>query len=166
MLWIAFNFVSLQCKTQQFAKKGMDSNRCELLSILYLCSVKHNLLALQGRTCWLWIAFNFVSLQCKTQQRTRRDGPTSSCELLSILYLCSVKHNLDSAVIRFTELWIAFNFVSLQCKTQLTETIDPHFSSCELLSILYLCSVKHNRCGKKRNNKRVVNCFQFCIFAV
>ena len=165
-MWIAFNFVSLQCETQQLTDTEHQRPCCELLSILYLCSVKHNVAA--SITKWqsvvncfqfcifavwnttglqpvkyrevLWIAFNFVSLQCETQQFEQFTEGDKCCELLSILYLCSVKHNVYCSNINIT--------------------------FCELLSILYLCSVKHNFTSSSTALAGVVNCFQFCIFAV
>ena len=217
-LWIAFNFVSLQCETQRFSFTLFLIQSCELLSILYLCSVKHNLVqkmhagsfvvncfqfcifAVWNTTSkknnekyvWLWIAFNFVSLQCETQLLFFTNQKVVCCELLSILYLCSVKHNEGRAGNKYNPvvncfqfcifavwnttsknnnekyvwLWIAFNFVSLQCETQQFDEVSDGNSRCELLSILYLCSVKHNFSIEDLFSEMVVNCFQFCIFAV
>ena len=140
----------------------------------------------------LWIAFNFVSLQCYLQQIVRINVPRKRCELLSILYLCSVIYNtllylIDCIVVvncfqfcifavlfttnscrypPYNRLWIAFNFVSLQCYLQPNGGYLDNETSCELLSILYLCSVIYNDESPRSNRRGVVNCFQFCIFAV
>ena len=140
-LWIAFNFVSLQCETQLFCILLACCSGCELLSILYLCNVKHNL-------------FPHLS--------THRH--VVNCFQFCIFAVWNTTLNLFSAI--FNELWIAFNFVSLQCETQLVPLVAPNNLCCELLSILYLCSVKHNHRDIINIPVIVVNCFQFCIFAV
>ena len=120
-LWIAFNFVSLQCYLQRFKFAVVPSIGCELLSILYLCSVIYNIYSLTTSkvrvvNCFqfcifavlfttlcvylktitgLWIAFNFVSLQCYLQHDYEWANYECGCELLSILYLCSVIYNRD-----------------------------------------------------------------------
>ena len=192
LLWIAFNFVSLQCETQLAKPAVSDIIRCELLSILYLCSVKHNLTSSINATGLVVNCFQFCIFAVWNTTQQYKASQHSCCELLSILYLCSVKHNerrrgeeLAPVVNCFqfcifavwnttfevfynvtTMLWIAFNFVSLQCETQqIVYTLSAN-KSCELLSILYLCSVKHNSRAGELLPSVVVNCFQFCIFAV
>ena len=165
-LWIAFNFVSLQCETQPSTIVKNIATRCELLSILYLCSVKHNRKFPRTSQKLVVNCFQFcIFAVWNTTSLLVSNSPTC-CELLSILYLCSVKHNMAKRVITKEELWIAFNFVSLQCETQHTLISSKWKGCCELLSILYLCSVKHNNKRLTRLPWEVVNCFQFCIFAV
>ena len=165
-LWIAFNFVSLQCETQLRLVLYIYYGCCELLSILYLCSVKHNQVYRYQRRKVVVNCFQFCIFAVWNTTLGKQVVKKSCCELLSILYLCSVKHNGTAFLIGAPMLWIAFNFVSLQCETQ---RISRHFItciSCELLSILYLCSVKHNFLTTCLKSFLVVNCFQFCIFAV
>ena len=140
----------------------------------------------------LWIAFNFVSLQCYLQRNASAEYCSTSCELLSILYLCSVIYNklkypsifhvvvncfqfcifavlfttFFFFLILWLRLWIAFNFVSLQCYLQHNFFLLILYYCCELLSILYLCSVIYNLFAGLNAKQCVVNCFQFCIFAV
>ena len=170
LLWIAFNFVSLQCYLQLIPAAIHPTIGCELLSILYLCSVIYNLMAVtlimkRVVNCFqfcifavlfttmkvpgatdeaLWIAFNFVSLQCYLQQSAVSLITMAGCELLSILYLCSVIYNMRIWMHNLTQLWIAFNFVSLQCYLQRMGRKAMWCWCCELLSILYLCSVIYN----------------------
>ena len=144
MLWIAFNFVSLQCETQPLGNCKSPQSRCELLSILYLCSVKHNY-DYDSITHRLVVnCFQFCIFAVWNTTRQNKRTIPNGCELLSILYLCSVKHNEMKCSEQFVRLWIAFNFVSLQCETQHSVNCFALRRRCELLSILYLCSVKHN----------------------
>ena len=143
-LWIAFNFVSLQCETQRSSNSRRGKRCCELLSILYLCSVKHNLVECFRQNTQLWIAFNFVSLQCETQQITKISIQTIVVNCFQFCIFAVWNTTGYMLLPEYAELWIAFNFVSLQCETQPLTLFTVIHKSCELLSILYLCSVKHN----------------------
>ena len=63
-------------------------------------------------------------------------------------------------------LWIAFKFVSLYWSQQREWWIAKPVSSCELLSNLYLCTDRNNRCWRYFLGSGVVNCFQICIFVL
>ena len=118
------------------------------------------------RSLMLWIAFNFVSLQCETQHLSCGYHHPHSCELLSILYLCSVKHNYETKNLVRSLVVNCFQFCIFAVWNTTTGLAKREITSCELLSILYLCSVKHNMINSVDNTEIVVNCFQFCIFAV
>ena len=121
-LWIAFNFVSLHYDLQCFYISKISRSRCELLSISYLCIMIYNRSKLFFRldlvvncfqfrifALWftieiyfivyfnvLWIAFNFVSLHYDLQCRILCFCARSSCELLSISYLCIMIYNVSA----------------------------------------------------------------------
>ena len=119
MLWIAFNFVSLQCYLQQVEKTLYFQSCCELLSILYLCSVIYN----------SWINYNIMKFVVNCFQ---------FC-IFAVLFT-----TIRTTKEKWKWLWIAFNFVSLQCYLQLCCLFVKTLLRCELLSILYLCSVIYN----------------------
>ena len=139
---------------------------CELLSILYLCSVKHNKRIKKEGVLPLWIAFNFVSLQCETQLTTKTNSYLHVVNCFQFCIFAVWNTTILSLRSLPLQLWIAFNFVSLQCETQQNKPFHLTAAGCELLSILYLCSVKHNSAPNSYSLLLVVNCFQFCIFAV
>jgi len=66
-LWIAYNFLSLQGSLQWFLKGGASGVGCELLTIFYLYKVLCSVNCLTSSKCWLWIAYNFLSLQGSLQ---------------------------------------------------------------------------------------------------
>ena len=114
------------------------------------------------------------------------------CELLSVLYICGVIHS--SFHVRITRwpvvncfqffifavlftvceyffeskewLWIAFSSLYLRCYSQYSVYKGLRGIRCELLSVLYICGVIHSRNWFLDRLNRVVNCFQFFIFAV
>ena len=113
-----------------------------------------------------------------------------SCELLSFLYLWTIKSIfsfLDSMLLTVVNcfhfcifelskashclynretkgLWIAFIFVSLNYQKHLLTTRIEVFRCCELLSFLYLWTIKSIMSIRTTTRKQVVNCFHFCIF--
>ena len=112
------------------------------------------------------------------------------CELLSFLYLWTIKSIFDririirgavvncfhfcifelskaSLVLKSTEatmLWIAFIFVSLNYQKHPITDLLPTWFSCELLSFLYLWTIKSIIAPLGKYWRIVVNCFHFCIF--
>ena len=116
LLWIAYNFLSLQGSLQSNYHTTKFSNCCELLTIFYLykvlCSPGH----LRYSDKWvvnclqffiftrffavtkrfhsqiqrLWIAYNFLSLQGSLQSALICMCLLSRCELLTIFYLYKV----------------------------------------------------------------------------
>ena len=170
MLWIAYNFLSLQGSLQSSGNFMLNSPCCELLTIFYLykvlCSITETTISnpfvvnclqffiftrffavikiQQYLIGWLWIAYNFLSLQGSLQWLVLNSVDQFCCELLTIFYLykvlCSVKFNFRwiACVVNclqffiFTRffavgnvwwyeivaLWIAYNFLSLQGSLQ------------------------------------------------
>ena len=165
-LWIAFNFVSLLFEQQQ---KRFSSYESVVVNCFQFCifalwtTTVGNVI---GYTYKLWIAFNFVSLLFEQQHIGLSSKIRLSCELLSILYLCSLNNNLITCKAKWIKLWIAFNFVSLLFEQQQSLIYNGLIRRCELLSILYLCSLNNNRIVHQSRFFQVVNCFQFCIFAL
>ena len=64
------------------------------------------------------------------------------------------------------QLWIAFKFVSLYWSQQQLNYLFISYSSCELLSNLYLCTDRNNLSLYAYPILFVVNCFQICIFVL
>ncbi len=62
------------------------------------------------------------------------------------------------------ELWIAYNFLSLQGSLQLDKTKYLTALGCELLTIFYLYKVLCSEQIRANNERIVVNCLQFFIF--
>ena len=58
-----------------------------------LCPQLKNFLKLRDSSIELWIAFKIVSLTCGIQQMQRYTANSSSCELLSKLYLWRVEYS-------------------------------------------------------------------------
>ena len=140
----------------------------------------------------LWIAFELLSLQWQKQSSRLRFGALVGCELLSNYYLCSGKNNalrglsLARPVVNCfritifavaktmwrlinrttTELWIAFELLSLQWQKQFLVRVTIAHFCCELLSNYYLCSGKNNLFPLGSGIQNVVNCFRITIFAV
>ena len=138
----------------------------------------------------LWIAFIFVSLNYQKHQSDWAIFLASCCELLSFLYLWTIKSipdknsNRKFAVVncfhfcifelskasafhcdnRKPLLWIAFIFVSLNYQKHPTSRTETPKSCCELLSFLYLWTIKSIFLFFQNNGWQVVNCFHFCIF--
>ena len=117
MLWIAFIFVSLNYQKHLVIVNFAKSESCELLSFLYLWTIKSILgtyrqKCLQVVNCFhfcifelskaslgkirqtglpLWIAFIFVSLNYQKHRQRKLSCLTLCCELLSFLYLWTIK---------------------------------------------------------------------------
>ena len=164
MLWIAYNFLSLQGSLQCFFYSLFNNLGCELLTIFYLykvlcsnCVLSTNKIIVVNclqffiftrffavrtlqKVCktLLWIAYNFLSLQGSLQCICVSICYCFGCELLTIFYLYKVLCSSFVAVIISCMLWIAYNFLSLQGSLQF---------------VTYVCEVKD-----------VVNCLQFFIF--
>jgi len=116
MLWIAYNFLSLQGSLQLFNKYASASACCELLTIFYLYKVLCSKMFYVFSSCtvvnclqffiftrffavlikkaspssMLWIAYNFLSLQGSLQSNFLYICFKISCELLTIFYLYKV----------------------------------------------------------------------------
>ena len=215
-LWIAFIFVSLNYQKHHGDVPFDAVISCELLSFLYLWTIKSiGLFRPQVSSCvvncfhfcifelskastgtgWqesrgLWIAFIFVSLNYQKHQHNITKNVNYSCELLSFLYLWTIK-SIESILRSFLfnvvncfhfcifelskassnfhipntfRLWIAFIFVSLNYQKHLHEPFQVTRQGCELLSFLYLWTIKSILFRSDLCKKQVVNCFHFCIF--
>jgi len=165
MLWIAYNFLSLQGSLQLVPGNPTDIHRCELLTIFYLYKVLCSCMDLFSDffvvvNClqffiftrffavgtndelyfsWLWIAYNFLSLQGSLQSFINSILNQKCCELLTIFYLYKVLCSL-----------------AFQTSTS--------FLCCELLTIFYLYKVLCSELHGIDITNIVVNCLQFFIF--
>ena len=142
--------------------------------------------------CWLWFAFNLLSLTYWKQHKNIRTWTTNrlwfafnllsltywkqlsfslvtlykSCDLLSIYYLWHTENNTIFFNIFHDLLWFAFNLLSL------TYWKQPAFSTvsliwrCDLLSIYYLWHTENNKHNEKYREYTVVICFQSIIFDI
>jgi len=167
LLWIAYNFLSLQGSLQFHRLNNVSRTSCELLTIFYLykvlCSFKHcSCLTKSVVNCLQFFIFTrFFAVN------PAEIANHLSCELLTIFYLykvlCSKPYNKRRAwcvvnclqffiFTRFFavncknvswhwQLWIAYNFLSLQGSLQSYLTTFHWVQSCELLTIFYLYKV-------------------------
>jgi len=139
LLWIAYNFLSLQGSLQSMWIVCLMWACCELLTIFYLykvlCSLFHDgILALAVVNClqfFIFTRFFAVPQKAKTKQRL---------------------------------LWIAYNFLSLQGSLQFSFYCVSSSFGCELLTIFYLYKVLCSAMAGALRCPFVVNCLQFFIF--
>ena len=143
-----------------------------------------------GRAFGLWIAFIFVSLNYQKHLQDDVALSFQSCELLSFLYLWTIKSIVGERLAKSCtvvncfhfcifelskaswsqilpwgeELWIAFIFVSLNYQKHLVHIRTTVAVGCELLSFLYLWTIKSISRAWNARHDTVVNCFHFCIF--
>ena len=190
MLWIAFIFVSLNYQKHLIKNRSINLKvvNCFHFCIFELSKASRLLLTILTRL--LWIAFIFVSLNYQKHRLTIIISDVSSCELLSFLYLWTIKsighwkRNHVSLVVNcfhfcifelskasvnntnrsFSLLWIAFIFVSLNYQKHQIDEAILFAPRCELLSFLYLWTIKSIFRYCSSNGAHVVNCFHFCIF--
>ena len=189
-LWIAFIFVSLNYQKHLYTRPLYLHRCCELLSFLYLWTIKSILAKYDyNENCvvncfhfcifelskasaqesnigwaWLWIAFIFVSLNYQKHQYSFTSSGASRCELLSFLYLWTIKSIFLFLSAPHRLLWIAFIFVSLNYQKHRLRAVASACACCELLSFLYLWTIKSIGGWKLPTMSIVVNCFHFCIF--
>mgnify|MGYP006870512957 CR=1 FL=1 len=120
-LWIAYNFLSLQGSLQLELLKKKQNNSCELLTIFYLYKV----------LCSSWFSSN-------------RSKFVVNC--LQFFIFTRFFAVVDNLIYLNNELWIAYNFLSLQGSLQCALLINTVNLGCELLTIFYLykvlCSLK------------------------
>ena len=139
MLWIAYNFLSLQGSLQWAGLWQPLRLCCELLTIFYLYKVL-----------------------CSTYQPFPRTCPVVNClQFFIFTRFFAVKSVL---VTPERMLWIAYNFLSLQGSLQLFPSEKHKEASCELLTIFYLYKVLCSDEVIKYGDCKVVNCLQFFIF--
>ncbi len=114
---------------------------CELLTIFYLYKVLCSFFIGCQRFALLWIAYNFLSLQGSLQfEKSKRNG-NAGCELLTIFYLYKVLCSFQALHLLVVQLWIAYNFLSLQGSLQWGRGGGCWWLGCELLTIFYLYKV-------------------------
>ena len=189
-LWIAFIFVSLNYQKHLPKNKAACLGGCELLSFLYLWTIKSifGFLICHKETvvncfhfcifelskasdcpfrpfsCRLWIAFIFVSLNYQKHLQKNDVICFTCCELLSFLYLWTIK----SIVVKNTsinfEVVNCFHFCIFELSKASVELRRHALGRCELLSFLYLWTIKSIKSSSLPDNDTVVNCFHFCIF--
>mgnify|MGYP006870483782 CR=1 FL=1 len=138
-LWIAYNFLSLQGSLQCGMIISFSSNSCELLTIFYLYKV----------LCSVAGGFSNV---------------LAGCELLTIFYLykvlCSVTilYCIFCSVVNCLQFFIFTRFFAV------CEFCSSRRDCCELLTIFYLYKVLCSYGASANWNLIVVNCLQFFIF--
>ena len=172
LLWIAYNFLSLQGSLQLLGERKEPTERCELLTIFYLYKV-----LCSKPTDWtVWaVVVNCLQFFIFTRffaVKTNSGFCAIRCELLTIFYLykvlCSSDGLIDAdglvvnclqffiftrffavgliAVAQGVTLWIAYNFLSLQGSLQSKLNSPKVGASCELLTIFYLYKVLCSIC--------------------
>jgi len=190
LLWIAYNFLSLQGSLQWNNPLLCSTCCCELLTIFYLYKVLCSQKKWKCSNTLLWIAYNFLSLQGSLQCSANSRFWALGCELLTIFYLYKVLCSFHllyaswSTVVNclqffiFTRffavnrmfrwickwLWIAYNFLSLQGSLQSILAVNWLKIGCELLTIFYLYKVLCSYYLYLSVFSSVVNCLQFFIF--
>ena len=139
LLWIAFIFVSLNYQKHCELPPPLIHTGCELLSFLYLWTIK-------SITNTHWPFRTFVV----------------NCFHFCIFELSKALPPEERKILG--KLWIAFIFVSLNYQKHLASRKRIQLCCCELLSFLYLWTIKSIWFPKIPPKSDVVNCFHFCIF--
>ena len=119
-LWFAFKLISLSYWIQHPSASATWTERCDLLSNLYLCHIGYSNFSSSDITngvvicfqtyifvildtaiilnievnCSLWFAFKLISLSYWIQHLTKGVSRPNSCDLLSNLYLCHIGYSL------------------------------------------------------------------------
>ena len=138
-MWIAYNFLSLQGSLQCCRLAFLYFCSCELLTIFYLYKV-----LCSSNTWWIWTKSVVNCLQFFIFTR---------------FFAVSSEKKAQAK-----QLWIAYNFLSLQGSLQFNGNNWGKAACCELLTIFYLYKVL---CSSKTHFVTffwVVNCLQFFIF--
>ena len=144
LLWIAFDWLSLQRQKQQDADKWFSYVCCELLSIDYLCKGKNNIKIQKNGLCSvvncfrliifakakttsrirlmqckeLWIAFDWLSLQRQKQPQALQVCVAWVVNCFRLIIFAKAKTTSTSALYTKSSLWIAFDWLSLQRQKQ------------------------------------------------
>jgi len=139
MLWIAYNFLSLQGSLQFVVVVLNTCPCCELLTIFYLYKV----------------------LCSSPQWNVIRQTVVNCLQFFIFTRFFAVLPKFWNFNCL---LWIAYNFLSLQGSLQLGFKITPLLDRCELLTIFYLYKVLCSDFWPKPPFCLVVNCLQFFIF--
>ena len=117
-LWFAFIFVFLLYEEQPQTVSNALQACCDLLSFLYFCSMRNNIVWENRSTILLWFAFIFVFLLYEEQLIVWENRSTICCDLLSFLYFCSMRNNIFAKSTFASRLWFAFIFVFLLYEEQ------------------------------------------------
>ena len=165
MLWIAFNLLFSPQRKQRFKTPLTQKSVVNCFQFIIFAPAKTTSALNETRNVLLWIAFNLLFSPQRKQHRGITHWNIWSCELLSIYYFrpsennryrrkpwrsCVVncfqfiifapaKTTLCNHSFMLRVLWIAFNLLFSPQRKQLPKYIDTFI--------------------------RVVNCFQFIIFA-
>ena len=150
MLWIAFNFVSLNHWQQLTGIINAHRISCELLSISYLWTTDNNYKFSLKFVSGLWIAFNFVSLNHWQQHYPRWNTHPRVVNCFQFRIFEPLTTTSCGIFLGGARLWIAFNFVSLNHWQQLITTALQLLTGCELLSISYLWTTDNNKKTQRR----------------
>jgi len=139
LLWIAYNFLSLQGSLQFQNYEKLQLYSCELLTIFYLYKVLCSFLFVQhNQNCVVNCLQFFIFTR-----------------FFAVLFFIA-------KIIKL--LWIAYNFLSLQGSLQFIRLRNLTVQSCELLTIFYLYKVLCSGYYWGKATWVVVNCLQFFIF--
>ena len=138
-MWIAFIFVSLNYQKHCTKFNTLINIRCELLSFLYLWTIKSITHSSKEMGLIVVNCFHFCIF-----------------ELSKAFVWCASR--------MLFKLWIAFIFVSLNYQKHFRMCRVWRQIRCELLSFLYLWTIKSIEPERAAAVPAVVNCFHFCIF--
>ena len=112
----------------------------------------------------LWFTFKFVSLNHWKQRNLPLQEHTSSCDLLSNLYLWTIGNNIGAKNRRTIWVVIYFQICIFEPLETTKRKSGRRYICCDLLSNLYLWTIGNNRLTKWTMMEVVVIYFQICIF--
>ena len=185
-----FHFCIFELSKASVSKIGWLRISCELLSFLYLWTIKSITTSLIATEPFVVNCFHFCIFELSKASYIANSDIRNCCELLSFLYLWTIKSialpfGKHSAHVvncfhfcifelskasdlwrlgSLKQLWIAFIFVSLNYQKHLLIFSFDILYGCELLSFLYLWTIKSISYFISFLFISVVNCFHFCIF--
>ena len=169
-LWIAFKSLYLWYSKQLYGLSDLEKLRCELLSKVYIFDIRNNCISnllvlfavvncfqkfisliFETTLKWtifsfgsLWIAFKSLYLWYSKQQQTLRLCNGNCCELLSKVYIFDIRNNSFKNRSGLRLLWIAFKSLYLWYSKQPLNQLWIPYSSCELLSKVYIFDIRNN----------------------
>ena len=164
LLWIAYNFLSLQgslqssvcCCQREYVVNCLQFFIFTRFFAVLVCSTICPML--------LWIAYNFLSLQGSLQFIFADPSKATVVNCLQFFIFTRFFAVNGFDLLAGDLLWIAYNFLSLQGSLQYGTVCPPDWVSCELLTIFYLYKVLCSLQILGKINQLVVNCLQFFIF--
>ena len=141
VLWIAYNFLSLQGSLQSIRQVSLAPLVVNCLQFFIFTRFFAVGNPATFKAFRLWIAYNFLSLQGSLQSKFCGCDFLTCCELLTIFYLYKVLCSCWKPNHTSIWLWIAYNFLSLQGSLQWSWRFKNSQTCCELLTIFYLYKV-------------------------